>query len=99
MPKVHDRGGWPTDEPIDKGEHPVTDWEFQAHALLLALTDKKVIVTDELRRGIESIPPAEYEAMSYYDRWSVSIESLLVEKKVVTPQEIDEKVKHCTVSA
>jgi hypothetical protein len=35
---------------------------------------------DEMRRGIESMPPDEYERASYYERWLFSAEAILVEK-------------------
>jgi nitrile hydratase len=38
---------------------------------------------DELRRGIVSIPPAEYEWASYYERWLYSIETILTKKGVL----------------
>ena len=47
--------------------------------------------TDELRRGIEAIPAQEYESLSYYERWSASVETLLVEKGVLTAEEIDSR--------
>ena len=47
---------------------------------------------DELRRGIESIPPDEYEAYSYYERWSASLESILIEKGILDKVEIDARV-------
>ena len=93
MPQVHDRGGWATDEPIDKSEHVYMDWEKKTHSLVESLREKGIIYTDELRRGIESIPAGEYESLSYYERWSASVETLLVEKKLLTTQEIDAKVK------
>jgi len=27
MPKVHDRGGWPNDDPVDHSEHEMEEWE------------------------------------------------------------------------
>ena len=30
---VHDRGGLPTDEPIDRSEHTLEDWEILTDAL------------------------------------------------------------------
>jgi len=30
---VHDRGGWPTSEPIDRTEHEHEDWELLTDAL------------------------------------------------------------------
>ncbi len=93
MPEVHDRGGWPTDEPIDRSEHEYEDWERRTHALVEALREEGVIYTDELRRGIESLPADKYEAYSYYEKWSASVETLLTEKDILSTDEIDAKVK------
>ncbi len=93
MPRVHDRGGWPTDEPIDMTEHNWSDWEQQTQALPGLLRSKGLITTDELRRGIESIPQETYESYSYHERWSASLETILTEKGVFTSDEIDAKVK------
>ena len=92
MPRVHDRGGLPTDEPIDRSDHEWADWEHLTNALVGALRRHNVMNVDEMRRGIESIPPDEYEAYSYYERWSASLESILVEKGILEEAEIDSKV-------
>ena len=89
---VHDRGGRPTSEPIDRSEHELADWELLADALMQSLVRNGVMTVDELRRGIESMPPGEYEAAGYYERWVYSIEHLLAEKGVVAPEEIDGKL-------
>ena len=39
-----------------------------------------------MRRGIESIPEAEYFALGYYERWLRSIAALMVEKGHVDPE-------------
>ena len=31
---IHDRGGWPTDEPIDMTEHALADWELLMDAIV-----------------------------------------------------------------
>ena len=93
MPAVHDRGGWSTDEPIDQTEHEWTDWEHVTNALIGALRSKGLFNTDELRRGIEAIPDGQYEAYSYFERWSSSMETILTEKQVLDEREIDEKVR------
>jgi hypothetical protein len=89
---VHDRGGWPTDAPIDRSEHDLADWELLTDALVHVLAGKGLMNVDELRRGIESMPPDEYERASYYERWVYSIETILAEKGVLAPGELDAKV-------
>ena len=93
MPGVHDRGGWATSETIDQSEHQWMDWERQASALLGVLSRKGLTNVDEFRRGVESISPDEYEALSYFERWSASIETILVGNNILTTEEIDAKVK------
>ena len=92
MPRVHDRGGWPTDEPIDQSGHMLMDWERRMHALHGVLGAKGLRTTDEMRRAIESLEPEKYESMSYYERWTAALEILMVEKGVLTTAEIDQKV-------
>jgi nitrile hydratase subunit beta len=89
---VHDRGGWPTDAPIDRSEHQLADWELLTDALLGALAARRLMNVDQLRRGIESMPPEEYEQASYYERWLYSIETRLVEEGVLAPGELDARV-------
>ena len=43
---------------------------------------------DEFRHAIERIPPARYLASSYYERWLAAAETLLVERGVVTREEL-----------
>jgi nitrile hydratase len=88
---IHDRGGWPTEQPIDRSEHELADWEILTDALVGALGDRSVIGVDELRRGIESMPPDAYERASYYERWLYSLELLLCEKGVLTAGELDRR--------
>jgi hypothetical protein len=90
--RVHDRGGWPDAGPIDRAEHPYSMWERRTDAIRGVLGAKKIIRTDELRRAVESIEPARYEQLGYYERWIVAIEALLVEKGLLTCEEIDRKM-------
>jgi nitrile hydratase beta subunit-like protein len=89
---VHDRGGWPTDVPIDRTEHELADWEVLTDALLGALVARRLINVDQLRRGIESMPPEEYERASYYERWLYSMETRLVEEGVLAPGELEARL-------
>ena len=92
-PAVHDRGGWPTDMPIDQGDHQWADWEYRIQGMSTVLRRKGLVAVDEMRRAIESIPAAEYEELSYFERWSASYETLLVEKEILTTEDIDQKAK------
>jgi nitrile hydratase len=88
---VHDRGGLRTDEPIDRGEHPLEDWEVLTDALFGALARCGLMNVDELRRGIECMPREEYVRASYYERWLFSMESILTEKGVLAADELDRR--------
>ena len=89
---THDRGGWPDDAPIDRSEHELADWEVLMDAIVGALGDAGIMNVDELRRGIESMQPDEYERASYYERWLYSVETILGEKGVLAPGELDARI-------
>jgi hypothetical protein len=89
---AHDRGGWPTDDPIDRSEHELADWELLTDALVGTLGHAGLMNVDELRRGIESMPADEYEHASYYERWLYSVETLLTEKGVLADGELDARL-------
>jgi hypothetical protein len=94
MPRVHDRGGWPDAGSISKAEHNYALWEKRTDALLMLLVSpaKKVLRVDELRRAIEALPPEAYEKMSYYERWISAIETLVIEKGLLTREQIEHKI-------
>lgn len=94
MRHVHDRGGWPDTGPVERAEHDYSMWEKRTDAMLRILTrDRHIIRVDELRRAIESIPPRDYETMSYYERWITAIETLIIEKGLLTREDIDRRVE------
>ena len=88
---THDLGGSPDAGPIDRSQHDVEDWERLADAVTIVLDKKGIKTTDEHRRAIESLGPELYEKLGYYERWIAATELLLVEKGILTPEEIDEK--------
>ncbi|MGH3147211.1 MAG: hypothetical protein ACRDTR_15550 [Rubrobacter sp.] len=88
MGGVHDLGGSPGG-PVDQSQHEVKDWERLADAVTVALDGKGIKTTDEHRRAQESLPPEVYARLSYYERWVAATEALLVEKGVLTTEEID----------
>jgi hypothetical protein len=89
---VHDRGGWPTSELIDRTEHELEDWELLTDALVAALGRAGMMNVDELRRGIESMPSDVYERAAYYERWLFSVETILTEKGVLAPGELEARL-------
>ena len=92
MPRVHDRGGWSTNEPIDPSDHQLMDWERRMDALHGVLGAKGLRTTDEMRRAIESLEPELYESMGYYEKWTAALEILLLEKGVLSKEEINQQV-------
>lgn len=88
MRRVNDIGGEPAG-PVDKGQHEVEDWELLTDAITITLDRKGLKTTDEHRRAIESLP--DYRELAYYERWAAATEGLLVEKGVLTKEEIDER--------
>ncbi len=90
--RAHDRGGRPTDAPIDTGEHMLADWELLMDAIVGALGSRGVMNVDELRRGIESMEPAAYDSASYYERWLFATETILTEKGLLAPDELDQRM-------
>jgi nitrile hydratase subunit beta len=88
---IHDLGGMHGFGPIEREEHePVfhAQWERRIFAIAVATMGLRYYNTDELRRSIERIPPARYLASSYYERWVYAIEAMLVEKNLLSSEEI-----------
>jgi hypothetical protein len=79
-------GGSPAG-PIDRGEHEVEDWERLADAINGVLGAKGLQSADQHGRAMESLE--NYRDLSYYERWVAATEKLLVEKGVLTRDEID----------
>jgi hypothetical protein len=89
----HDVGGDPSG-PIERIEHPVSFFEKRIDAMLMLLTDtrRRLIRVDEHRRTMEQFGPDLYWKLSYYERWLHSITALMLEKGVVTREELDSRM-------
>ena len=85
-------GGRPSSEPLNLEEHTLADWEVLADALSVALGACGLRSTDELRRAMEDMPADDYLSLSYYERWIRGTEQLLIEKGVLSGDEIDRKM-------
>jgi hypothetical protein len=89
----HDLGGLPAGPVVQSGHEPVL-WEKRVHALMLLLSDpaRDLVNLHELRRGIESLGEAEYDRLGYYERWISSLTNTLLQKGLVTPDELGRKL-------
>lgn len=89
----HDMGGLPAG-PVEQVEHDYAPWEKRVDAILRLLADSKrrLITTDELRRGIEELGPGAYDEMSYYERWIASVTNNLIEKGVISIDELGRRM-------
>jgi hypothetical protein len=65
--------------PVGEDGEPAfsADWEARVYALAALLRRRGLFNDDELRDAIERLPPADYLAASYYERWLAAIEALV----------------------
>ncbi|MAH87949.1 MAG: hypothetical protein CMF26_05010 [Kiloniella sp.] len=89
----HDVGG------DDFGPVPMIDGEYQlwekrvdAMMRLLSSPDIALMRVDELRRGIETLGEAAYNAEPYYGKWARSLAKIMLEKGVLTQEELDARI-------
>jgi hypothetical protein len=64
-------------------------WELRAHALAGLAMREGIFNMDEFRHSIERMEPRHYLSAGYYERSLTGLATLLVEKGVTTPQELD----------
>ena len=89
----HDMGG-ESAGPIDPAGHEYVLWEKRVDALLVLLANpaRDLVRVDELRKNIEAIGPDAYDNLSYYERWITSITNTLLERGVITSDELSQKM-------
>ncbi len=89
----HDMGGLPAG-PVELSEHDHALWEKRVDALMVLLSQKgrQLLTVDELRRNIESIGGDAYETMSYYERWIFAITQTMIQRGVVSIDELNRKM-------
>ena len=94
MDGVHDMGGMHGFGPVQRDEsEPVfhEPWEGHVYALGASASLGLYPNIDASRHALELLPPAQYLASSYYERWLLRAERRLVELGLVTQQEIEER--------
>ena len=91
MRGYHDIGGLSLGA-VERSEHNYAFWEKRVDAMLVLLSRKGLITTDELRLGIETLGADAYERLSYYERWIASITRALVARGVITTDELGRRM-------
>jgi nitrile hydratase beta subunit len=76
------------DEPVFHSE-----WERRTFGISQTTIGKGVCSVDEFRHAIERLPPIAYVSASYYGRWMLAAERMLVEHGVLTDEEIDARTR------
>jgi hypothetical protein len=91
----HDMGGLPAGK-VEPTEHDYAQWERRVDALMVLLTGvkggKRLMTVDELRKNVEALPPDAYDRMSYYERWVTSITQTMIQRGVITTEELGRKM-------
>lgn len=96
MNGIHDLGGMHGLGPVVREENePVfhADWERAVFAMMLYTMGKRLYNAAEFRHGIERMPPAHYLTARYYERWLHSLERNLLEKGIVSREELEERAR------
>jgi hypothetical protein len=90
---AHDVGG-ALAPVVEKDEHEHVLWERRVDAMMMLLTNpsRKLLILDELRRNIEALGPGAYEKMAYYERWIAAISAAMVDRGVVTSDELGRRM-------
>src|ERR1700675_4731416 len=94
MDGVHDLGGMHGFGPVEReADEPVfhAPWEAVVVAIRRSGAIGRFFNIDEFRHGIERMDPAHYLGSSYYERWLDGLARVLVEKGVVTREELEER--------
>ena len=91
MARINDVGGMQgfaaiVQEPDEPPFH--SDWEAHVFAMNRALIGRGVYNLDEFRDAVERMPPAQYLESSYYEKWFHAVTTLLVEKGVLSADEV-----------
>jgi hypothetical protein len=91
----HDLGGRPAGK-IEAAQHDYEDWERRVDALMVLLAGitgtRKLMTLDERRNNVERLPPDAYDAMLYYERMISSMTLGMIQRGVITTEELARKM-------
>ena len=87
----NDIGGLPAGR-IERIDHELEPWEKRCHALADVLDFRKIINTEEKRRGVEALGADMVGKLTYYERWIVAFANILFQKGILTPGDVARKM-------
>jgi hypothetical protein len=88
----HDMGGLPAGK-VEPTEHDYSEWERRVDAMVQLLRGGGRITVDELRKNTEALPPEAYDKLSYYEKWITSLTQTLLQRGVITSDELGRKMQ------
>ena len=60
--------------------------------MMVLLSNRGLMTTDELRRNIEALGADAYDRMTYYERWMHSVAQTMIQRGVVSLDELGRKI-------
>lgn len=94
MNGIHDMGGMEGFGPIERDkDEPVfaDEWEGRIMGMTLATLAQGFYNVDEIRQETERMEPVEYLTSRYYTHWLHTAEELLIQKGLITREELKAK--------
>ena len=77
--------------PVDTLDRGMKFWERQANALRSVLQQNQTVLLDELRRAAEDLGD-RYAELEYFERTTLALRTLLIEKGLVTEGELEARM-------
>ena len=100
MKAIHDLGGMHGFGPIKMDSAQFHErWEQEVFVINKIIQLHGIYKVDEKRHASERIPPLRYLQLSYFEKWLDSIEMLLIEKGVLTKEDIDSRRESLSLDA
>ena len=95
MNGLHDVGGMQGLGPVPREEdEPIfhAEWEKRVFAIMVSAFGGGVFNAGEFRHAVnERLDQSQYLTLDYYERWIQGIEMLLIEKGLITQDELKDR--------
>jgi len=82
--------------PVDTLDHGMKFWERQANGLRSVMQRIQLVKTDELRRAAEDLGD-RYAKLEYFERTTLALRTILLEKGLITEQELKDRMAEVRV--